>query len=109
MWLCTNRGFYSVVKIDPRYGEQGDNTKDEIYAVRARSEKHLHCFNKKVFVYPYSDYEFRVYLTESELQSWVLKEVNRIDYTNFKNSVKDDRLHDFFVGIWHLGVKYLSR
>jgi hypothetical protein len=111
MWLCLNYGFFSVVKVDPRYADSGDNKLDEIFAVRARQKSHLiQAFGneKLIFEYPYSDYEYRVYLTQQELHLFVLRAVDNIQYTNFKNSVKDNKLHDFFVGIWHLGVKYLS-
>ena len=111
MWLCTNYGFFSAVKVNPMYANGGgDNAPDETYAVRARERKHLkEAFNNKtIYAYPYSDYEYRVYLTESELQKFLLDQVTKIDYTNFKNSVKDTKLHDFFNGIWYLGVKYLG-
>ena len=111
MWVCTNYGFFSIVKVDPRYSKTGDNSIDEVFTVRSRVKSHLEqAFeNKKIYQYSNSDYEFRVYLTLIELNEFLLNEINSIDYLNFKNSVKDPILHKFFSNIWVLGVNLLYK
>jgi hypothetical protein len=109
MWICTNYGFFSIVKVNPLYINDGDNAVNEVFTVRTRDVNHLqHGFpNKKVFQYPNSDYGYRVYLTVEELNEFLLNEVQQINYANFKNSVKDSKLHKFFSEIWYLGVSIL--
>jgi hypothetical protein len=109
MWICTNYGFFSAVLIDKgRYGS--DENPDEEYAVRARTKEHLKTGfpNKLIFTYDNSDYKYRVYCTNKELLEFMFREVNKIDYTNFKNSVKNFKLHNFFGDIWWLGVNQLN-
>lgn len=102
MWLCTNYGFFSVVK---NHKDYTDNKPEEIFAVRSRDESHLKkAFpDKKIYKYPFTDYGFRIFCTQEELNSFMLSTVDRINYTNFKNSVKDEKLHDFFLKIWEAG------
>lgn len=111
MWLCTNYGFFSVVKIQEQFKNTGDNTLEEQYSVRARDKSHLEKGfpNKKIWEYPFSDYEYRVYCTPEEITSFISNEVETMNYTNFKNSVKNDNLHNFYLNIWELGVKFLSK
>ncbi len=111
MWLCTNYGFFSVVKLPDYRKEDGDNLPEETFAVRTRVKKHLEQGfpDKKIWEYPFSDYEFRVYCTCQEINKFFLDEIQNVNYTNFKSSVTDKKLHNFFLGIWQLGVSYLSR
>lgn len=111
MWLCTNYGFFSVVKLSEDRKYDGDNAPDELFAVRARVKFHLEKGfpNKKIWEYPFSDYEYRVYCTQEEVNKFFIDEVQNIDYTNFKSSVTDKKLHYFFLGIWQLGVDIFSR
>ena len=110
MWVITNKGFYSIVLVNDTVITP-DNTVDEIFAVRTRDKNHLSTAfpNKKVFAYEYSDYQFRVYLTKGEVADFMLKAVDSIDYTNFKNSIKDYSLHEFCTRIWTLGLNLLGK
>ncbi len=110
MWVITNKGFYSIVLVNDTVTTP-DNTVEEIFAVRTRDKKHLSLAfpNKKVFVYDYSDYQFRVYLTKGEAADFMLNVVDSINYTNFKNSIKDYSLHEFCTRIWALGLNFLGK
>jgi hypothetical protein len=110
MWICTNYGFFSAVLIDEtRQGKHDENVYED-YAIRARTKAHLEqAFpSKQIFNYKFSDYDYRVYCTKEELLGFVFTEVNRITYTNFKNSVKNLKLKAFFGDIWWLGVNQLN-
>ena len=99
MWLCFNKGFFSVVQsTDP---EQSGKL-----CVRARVRSHLEdAFPKhEIFDTPRRDYPCRVFISGEELSTFLLKQSASIDYDNFKNSVKDRALHDAYTDIW--GVMY---
>lgn len=112
MWLGTNKGFYSIAKVPAQFlGGKGDNKIDENYAVRARDEQYLKVKfpNKQIFTYTFSDYQYRVYLTKQELNKFMLDEVENIDYDNFKNSVNEQKLHYFYMKVWEIALRYLSK
>lgn len=109
MWLCTNYGFFSIVRVNAdalHYTSTPDNKKDDIFTVRSRVKSHLsQAFkNKKIFEYKAADYQYRVYLTSDELTAFMLDECKKITYSNFKSSVIDPILHDFYIDLWSLGV-----
>lgn len=105
MWLCTNKGFFSIAKINGRYTKYGDNAEGETFNVRSREKSHLQqAFkDKEIYQYPDSDYQYRVYLTPAELNEFLLREASNVTYSNFKNSVIDKLLHKFYNNIWWLG------
>jgi hypothetical protein len=106
MWLCTTRGFFSIAKIGDTYLETKDNTEGETFNVRSRVESHLQQTfpGKRIFQYPKSDYEYRVYLTPEELNEFLLDEASNVTYSNFKNSVFDKVLHKFYESVWWAGI-----
>jgi hypothetical protein len=82
MWLCTTRGFYSVVR---------KGTPPNIFQVRARTRNDIQNLCDLISI-PYSrivvshdsDYEFRVKLSQSELGLMGAKLLDTIRYENFK-------------------------
>lgn len=110
MWICTTKGFYSIV-LTPKV-ENADNKSTEIYTVRARVKSHLEsdpAFSDKI-IYEYrgSDYEYRVYCTWSEMENFFADNLSNINYKNFKNSISNSDLYTFFNDIWSLGRKHFS-
>ena len=49
---------------------------------------------------PRRDYAWRTIVTKTQMKKAMDKLVDDIDYTNFKDSVKDEELHDAYVGVW---------
>ena len=94
MWVFTNHGFFSIVKII-------DASPDAFY-VRARRKEHLESyFNDKAIIQSEnSDYRYRVILTRQELFTFYAALPIDIDYTNFKDSIKDPALQAFASKIW---------
>lgn len=94
MWIMLNDAFLSIVKKD---------CADDELLVRARRPGDI----EKVFgrgVRPErtldSDYLFRAVIARTEVVRAIQNEVLRIDYTNFKSSVADDKLHDAYMSVW---------
>lgn len=105
MWIFTNGGFVSIV-------ENKDDT--AIVIVRARTRNHLESFIledlvPRIFVEPFSDYNYRIEMSRGELLACLTKEVERINYVNFKNSVKDAMLKAFYSVVWQSGFTRFYR
>ena len=82
MWIFTETGFLSAVQKDP---------KSSILTVRARDREsisHLAAnYNLKIVRTPMADYPYRVEIDKDDFATWISKEVQLIEYGNFKNQV----------------------
>lgn len=98
MWVVLNKGFLSIVK------------KEGSYVVRAREEDHLRSYfpNCVIEHSTFTDYPFRIRLDEQQLQDFFESLPKEITYPNFKNSVKDSKLHDFCVKVWSIGYRVFN-
>ena len=99
MWICLNKSFLSIV--EPAAEER--ELHGDVLLVRARRPNDIQAvFGKAVKVEkrPERDYLFRTFLPRELVASTIAAEVAAIDYGNFKNSVKNDKLHDAFARIW---------
>lgn len=96
MWICANDGFVSIVQV---------HDKPDMLLVRARRREHLAAFigtnsPSPVEVTPGRDYRFRAVLPRSAVAEILAGRVLGIDYGNFKDSVKDARLHRMYSTWW---------
>jgi hypothetical protein len=93
MWICFNNAFVSVVQ---------DRDKPGYLLVRARRKAHLtKLFPKaKITETPKRDYRWRVSVPPLYMADLVAKHIIGIDYGNFKDSVKEDALHDMYSLWW---------
>lgn len=95
MWIMLNDAFFSIV--------HKDCARDEVL-VRARRKGDI----EKVFPETkgsvkrddFTDYLFRAPIKREALAKALAGEVERITYSNFKDSVKDDRLHSAYHRVW---------
>jgi len=103
MWLITTRGFYSIVE-KPWDIEGGTLT------IRARAREDLEAFRESdlpelgaVKEDPGADYRFRAQAPREAVARAVQKQVEAIDYDNFKSAVGrrqgGDRAH-LYMGVW---------
>lgn len=99
MWICLKSAFLSIVEPSA----QGVNTGDMLL-VRARRNGDIESVfpAAKVERRPERDYLFRALLPRQEVAAAIAEQVRGIDYPNFKNSVKNKRLHDAFARIWSI-------
>jgi hypothetical protein len=101
MWISFNTAFLSIVEpraIDLVPGE-GD-----VLLVRARVRGHIESVfpNAQVLRRPGRDYLYRAFIDRATVAQVVMGKVLGIHYPNFKDSVKDDELHDAYAGVWRV-------
>lgn len=94
MWICLYDCFLSIVAKD---------CKPDELLVRARRAGDIEKIfpQAKVTRYTKSDYLFRAVVPKTEVISRLATEVEDIDYSNFKDSVQDKKLHDAYLSVWH--------
>lgn len=99
MWVCMQNGFLSAV--EDRYNE-------DYLIVRARRRNHLEDNfperEEDIYTTKDSDYPWRLSLSKKDFAAFVADQVLKIDYGNFKNSVKEKPLHDFYMDVWWEGL-----
>lgn len=93
MWLCLPDSFLSIVSKDCQ--------PDELL-VRARVAGHIEAVfpHAKVTQSSHTDYQFRAVVKRDDVAAALALHVYSMDYGNFKNEVKNRRLHDAFAAIW---------
>lgn len=97
MWICHNEGFVSIV---------ADRSNKDRLLVRARREEDLRAVlgdtAKKVEIFSDrgADYKWRAFVDRKVMSAIIANHILDIDYDNFKNSVKNDELHDLYAGFW---------
>lgn len=95
MWLCFSDAFVSAV---------ADRNSDCLL-VRARRREHLqNLFGREVqiSVSAGTDYKYRVVVDRATLSDVVQKVLMNLRYTNFKQSVVDQALHNLYGEFWVL-------
>ena len=94
MWLCLNNAFLSVVA---HYDDP------EKLLVRARVKGHIEAVfpHAKLYQREGSDYLYRADLARTEVTAAISARLTHINYTNFKSTVKDRRLHGAYNETWH--------
>ena len=95
MWVFTNQGFYSIVRIL--------DTNPEKYWVRSRRKEHLTTYfsEERILFTHATDYQYRVEINKEELIDIFTNLPQEIDYTNFKDSIHDKELKDAAHYVWH--------
>lgn len=96
MWIMLNDAFFSIVS--------KDCAPDELM-VRARRpgdiEKVFPEMAGKVKEFTSSDYHYRAAIKCSRVAFVIMERIIRIDYSNFKNTVRDKPLHDAYLRVWN--------
>jgi hypothetical protein len=94
MWCCFNTSFLSIVhkQCQP----------DELL-VRARVAGHIEAVfpQAKVTESFGTDYRYRAALKRDEVAAAMVSAVMGLEYSNFKDSVENGRLHDAYSRVWH--------
>lgn len=91
MWICLNDGFFSIVK-SPNPGK---------LLVRARRKGDIErVFGAEEIIGAGTDYLSRAHIDKEIVLAVMAGRIERIDYPNFKNSVKNRALHDAYMDVW---------
>jgi hypothetical protein len=93
MWLCLNNAFLSIVDKAKTPG---------CLVVRARVPGHIEAVfpDASITEATGTDYLFRAEIKREDVAQAVAAQVMGIDYSNFKGSTKDRRLHDAYMDVW---------
>lgn len=60
----------------------------------------------EVLVTKENDYRYRAFIPREEVMIAIARELYKIDYTNFKDAVKNKQLHDSYIGVWYNMLLY---
>lgn len=105
MWIFLNDAFLSIVdsKAARTHKLNSQPGQDDLLLVRARLKGDIErVFGEhvKVTKTPQKDYLFRAFIPRQEVQEALNREVNRINYGNFKSSVKNTKRHSVYERVW---------
>lgn len=97
MWIFTNFGAFSVVQDDknPHEVMVRSRRRVDLVELRKRYVPDLVIINT-----PDNDYHWRAFTTRIAVAEALKQIAYDIDYGNFKDSVRDARLHDAYVDVW---------
>lgn len=93
MWAFLNNSFLSAVA----HRDQPD-----ALMVRARLRGDIEAVfpDAEVSETPDADYRFRAVVPREQFADVIAETARSIDYSNFKNSVMDERRHDAYLRVW---------
>ena len=116
MWLIFNDAFLSVVDFDKgKDSQKRDNPDNQLLLARARRREDLErCFERAGVVAEIedragADYSFGAVITRTDLKTVLAAQIDDIDYTNFKNSVKENDRHSVYSSCWAVLNKLQAR
>lgn len=98
MWIFLSDAFFSVVANRDDHNE---------LMVRARLPGHLekHFPGIPVQELDQADYRFRISVPRELVQGVLDHQVETLTYSNFKDSVEDQELHDHYLGVWQVMMR----
>lgn len=95
MWVMLNDAWLSIV---------ADRDDQDFLLVRSRRQGDIsRIFGVDEEVDRSADYHFRQFVPRDHVAGVMAREVQRIAYPNFKNSVKDPQLKTAFSSVWQIG------
>jgi hypothetical protein len=102
MWICLNNAFLSIV--DPAGAYSGGERRGPDLLVRARYKGDIEAVFPLADVKqtPQRDYMYRATVPRADVAAAIQNQVMRLDYSNFKGSVKDQWRHDVYLDFWHI-------
>ncbi|WP_441280588.1 hypothetical protein [Tardiphaga sp. 862_B3_N1_1] len=102
MWVCLNNAFLSIV--EPNRGDKGSSP---VLLVRARRLGDIETVfpDAKVEKRPERDYLFRALISREDVGMALMAQAMGINYNNFKDSVRDHKLHDAYAAFWSIHAR----
>ena len=98
MWVCLKNSFLSIVDKECKPGE---------LLVRARRPGDIEAVFPAAVVKKSTttDYAYRAVIKRADVAAAMTAEVMGIRYPNFKNSVRDDALHNAYAAFWNVHAR----
>src|SRR6185369_8951253 len=100
MWICFNDGFVSAV------ADKNDPARLMVRARRKKDLMNVFGANVKIIENAGADYRWRTFIERKAFAALVATRIENINYTNFKDSVAADDLHDLYMTFWGLHKRY---
>ena len=93
MWMFTSKSFISVVQ------KPGDT---DLLTVRARIKGDIENLfpDAKIETNKGTDYKYRAKVPREVVAKALHDQVMSLNYSNFKNTVKDKKRHDAYMDVW---------
>lgn len=106
MWICLNNAFLSVVDLVPRDPDK--------LMVRARIKGDIrrvfpHAVERESRPEEFRDYRFRAIVDRRLVADMIAASIQAIDYSNFKDSVRENDRHDAYLSMWSAMKRYQDR
>jgi hypothetical protein len=106
MWIFSRHGFYSITQ--PKTGPNGASP-DRYLQIRARIRQHLEELRtlvpalrrRRIIETPEADYRFRLVVPRTVGLKVIAVLSYSIDYSNFKDQIKDRQYHGAALAVWH--------
>lgn len=98
MWICLNKAFFSIV-------DDGEVAGSLVVRARRKGDIEKVFPGAEVKTLSRRDYMFRAHIKREEVAEKVAQSVMSIDYSNFKNSVRDSDLHHAYHGFWDIHAR----
>lgn len=95
MWVCLSEAFFSIVEPADAGGD--------LLLVRARRGGDIEKVfpDAEVVRTPGRDYLFRAMIDRELVAQAIADQVRQVSYPNFKDSVRDRKLHGAYASFWH--------
>lgn len=102
MWICLNTGFLSVI---------ADKDPAKLIVLARRKRDLLKVFGEDANVVETIDrhYRWRVFVNRENFKAIVAGQIDAINYTNFKTSVKDKDLHEMYREFSQIHLQYQEK
>ena len=95
MWVMLNNSFLSIV-------ENMNNPEELLVRARVKGDIERVFNDASVFEDLTADYKYRAFINRQIVQAEISKQVEGINYYNFKNSISKDEQerHDAYIQVW---------
>lgn len=106
MWIASKNGFISIV-------QHRDKPDQVLFRARVRKDLESLFSENEIIDTPEADYGFRVFLSKQRAVEIISRQVQEIDYPNFKNAIAQnqeqrDKLHAYH-DIWGVMWNYAKK
>ena len=107
MWIFLNDAFLSIVQPKPHDVPKPLRGRD-LLLVRGRKKGDVERVFPKVRVTrtPNRDYMFRAFVPRHRVMETISRRLLDMEYTNFKDSVRNDERHDAYLKVWTTMYQY---
>jgi len=102
MWICLTTGFLSVI---------ADKDPAKLIVLARRKRDLLNTFGQDVAVVETPDrhYRWRIFIDRESFKAVLAGQIDAINYTNFKKSVKDKDLHEMYREFSQIHLQYQEK